>query len=172
MIFIGHDFNVFLATDHVSIFDLSNHLTISNALKALKTFERITQLAIDGSQNWKNVVYLGLNPHAGDGGLIGSFEKELTIPSGIAHWASPDTAFISPRNKTFFCWYHDQGLIPFKSWHGFNGIQWTWGLPFLRLSVDHGPAFDLYGKSKSIADSFAFGLSWAKKVIQRGLPCL
>jgi len=100
---------------------------------------------------------LGLNPHAGDSGLIGSFDDLVLKPildrlrqEGflIEGPLVPDVAFLKTNWKKYLAYvacYHDQGLIPFKMIHGFeSGVHLTLGLPFIRTSVDHGTAKDLF----------------------------
>ncbi len=97
---------------------------------------------------------LGLNPHAGEGGLFGDEERAITpavgelLQLGIDAEGPlpPDTAF-TPANRARFdgyvCMYHDQGLIPFKALAFAEGVNVTLGLPIIRTSVDHGTAFDI-----------------------------
>ncbi|MCC5875333.1 MAG: 4-hydroxythreonine-4-phosphate dehydrogenase PdxA [Candidatus Sumerlaeia bacterium] len=101
---------------------------------------------------------LGLNPHAGEGGLFGNEEGKTIVPA-IADLVSagvnavgpipPDTAFTGNKLKefdAFLCMYHDQGLIPFKMLAFDEGVNVTMGLPFPRTSVDHGTAYDIAWK--------------------------
>ncbi len=111
----------------------------------------------------------GLNPHAGESGVLGREEIELIAPAVerlAAHWRphgvevtgpySPDTLFFQAAQGAFdgvLCMYHDQGLIPLKL-HAFDeGVNVTLGLPFLRTSPDHGTAFDIAGKGIARPDS-------------------
>jgi 4-hydroxythreonine-4-phosphate dehydrogenase len=119
---------------------------------------------------------LGLNPHAGDSGLIGQEEQtviskamkqlfELGIP--VVGPLVPDAAFQKEnwgKYSTFVACYHDQGLIPFKSIHGFDsGVHLTLGLSLKRTSVDHGTAKDIFGKNKANPGSMVSALRWAIK---------
>ena len=103
----------------------------------------------------------GLNPHAGEDGYLGSEERDIIIPAmdvlkaemNINGIYSPDTVFLKAReakNAVVVCWYHDQGLIPFKLLNIRSGVNLTLGLPFIRTSPDHGTAFEIAGKG--IAD--------------------
>lgn len=149
MSFIGKDFNVVLATDHVPLSDVENILKkdgLSCVLKASLQLKKILK-------SKKKIAVLGLNPHAGEAGLIGGAEKKLfaKFPKYAVGPLVPDAAFLKKNWKIysmFVCLYHDQGLIPFKMHHGQeSGVHLTLGLPFVRTSVDHGTAVDLFNKN-------------------------
>lgn len=151
MAFAGDQFNVLLASDHLPIDQVSCYLnkkTVAEAILAARDFKKKL-----GSK--KKIALLGLNPHAGERGLIGNFEKKLlqNLPSDIVGPLVPDAAFLKSnwqKYAVYICMYHDQGLIPFKLVHGQDsGVHITIGLPFLRTSVDHGTAFDIYNKNKA-----------------------
>jgi 4-hydroxythreonine-4-phosphate dehydrogenase len=115
-------------------------------------------LRLEGSLNLKDekVAVLGLNPHSGDGGVLGSDEVEIEAGIEIANKrlgssifegaVVPDIAF-TPRNRQkyryFVAMYHDQGLIPLKALYFDESINISLGLPIKRVSVDHGTAFDI-----------------------------
>jgi 4-hydroxythreonine-4-phosphate dehydrogenase len=112
-----------------------------------------------------NFLICGLNPHAGEEGIIGREELEEIQPAleelkkekiQIRGPLPADTIFLqalkSPGNVVL-SWYHDQGLIPFKLLHLHTGVNLTLGLPYVRTSPDHGPAFDIAGKGISSAGS-------------------
>ena len=96
---------------------------------------------------------LGLNPHAGEGGLIGKEEEDILkpliktfSPKEVQGLLVPDAAFLKKNwdlYSFFIALYHDQGLIPFKMIHSHRGFAQTLGLPFLRLGVDHGTGIGL-----------------------------
>jgi len=108
---------------------------------------------------------LGMNPHAGDDGLIGIEEKTIIVPaiekafsSGIlAFGPFPADGFFGSNNFTKFdgilAMYHDQGLIPFKTISFESGVNFTAGLPFVRTSPAHGTAYDIAGKDMASPDS-------------------
>ena len=166
--FVEREFNVVLATAHIPVDQISkklNQQTFSQALTAAKKLNRLVQ-------SRKSIGVLGLNPHAGDGGLIGSFDQKL-----LSRWLRgqnaagplvPDVAFtpeLRKRHDTYLALYHDQGLIPFKTVHGFSsGVHMTLGLPLRRTSVDHGTAKDLYGKDKADFRSMQDALNWGMKL--------
>ena len=112
------------------------------------------------------LVMLGLNPHAGEGGLFGNREEErLIAPAVTAARARgisitdplpPDTAFLPWRRERtdgYICMYHDQGLIPFKAFNFDTGVNITLGLPIVRTSVDHGTALDIAWQGTADASS-------------------
>jgi len=107
---------------------------------------------------------LGLNPHAGDEGLIGKEEEDIIKPAVkeakhsmiVTGPFSADAFFARGYHERFdavLAMYHDQGLIPFKTLAG-EGVNFTAGLPVVRTSPDHGTAFDIAGKNKADASSF------------------
>ncbi len=149
MAFIGKKFNVLLASDHLPLEKIPGFLnkkTLSEAFVSARLLKKLI-----GSS--KKMAVLGLNPHAGEEGLLGSFEKKYlsSLTKDLVGPLVPDAAFLKPnwgKYACFVCLYHDQGLIPFKAIHGQDsGVHITIGLPFLRTSVDHGTAFDIYNKN-------------------------
>lgn len=150
MLLYADDFAVALATVHQPLMSVAASLTpaliadtgrlLAEALRRLRG--RPPRLAV-----------LGLNPHAGEGGLLGHEDAMVTVAVGELLQLGidtdgplpPDTAF-TPANRArydgFVCLYHDQGLIPFKALHFSDGVNITLGLPIIRTSVDHGTAFD------------------------------
>jgi 4-hydroxythreonine-4-phosphate dehydrogenase len=123
------------------------------------------QITLDNFKKYffpfNEVILAGINPHAGENGILGDEEKH--IKSAITELeksygkifkgpVSGDTLHYlhdSTKNQLLVYMYHDQGLTQFKSQYGLIGLNITLGLPFLRLSVDHGTAFELYGKNKA-----------------------
>ena len=164
MSFIGHFFNVVLYSDHIPI----NNISLDQ-----NTYLSYTQLAHKTSlvENTP-LIQLGLNPHAGDQGLIGAEDNKIkawihktSFP--IAGPIPSDSAFINFKSKprsTYLAMYHDQGLIPFKMAHGFSGYHCTLGLPFVRTSVDHGTAKDIFGQNKGDETSMKEAIVGAYKL--------
>lgn len=153
MAFVGKDFNVLLATDHISLESISKSLNKKTLDSVFKSAEKLRQLL----NSKKNFAVLGLNPHSGEKGLIGKFEQRLlkNLPKTAEGPLVPDAAFLKKnwdRYSLYVCLYHDQGLIPFKMHHGQDsGVHLTMGLPFVRTSVDHGTAVEIF--NKNIANS-------------------
>lgn len=120
-------------------------------------------------------LFCGLNPHSGEGGTMGMEEVREIAPAleilrnevSIAGILPPDTAFL-PQNRAdgrvIVCWYHDQGLIPFKLLHFRDGVNMTLGLPYIRTSPDHGTAYDIAGTGKADPASMMAALSLAEEL--------
>ena len=123
------------------------------------------------------ITLLGLNPHAGEGGKIGSEEKEILLPAvkelrkkkiNISYPKSADTAFTKKGlNETdaFLGMYHDQVLPVLKALSFGSAVNVTLGIPIVRTSVDHGVALDMAGSGKSDTDSLKEAIKIAKKII-------
>ena len=117
------------------------------------------------------IALVGLNPHAGEGGLIGSKDQELAEicrAENIVGPLVPDAAFLKSewsKYSVYVCCYHDQGLIPFKMAHNHQqSCQITWGLPIIRTSVDHGTAKDIAGQNKASEESMIYAIKMAIKL--------
>lgn len=158
MSFWGQYFNVVLVTGHIALAKVPTALS-SKRLQQAAAFTHSFLNASRHSRRAKPLAWIGLNPHAGDKNLIGRDESRLVRqlePGPAAKLRGPlvpDTAFQKEnwsKYSAYLCAYHDQGLIPFKLVHGFDeGVHVTLGLPFLRTSVDHGPAKELVGTGKA-----------------------
>lgn len=156
--FVGAKFNVVIASDHVALKNVESDLSPKKLTASFLAAKKLQDLLSSG----KTVGLLGLNPHAGEKGIVGSFEQKVLLPLSkkykfLSKPLVPDAAFFPnnwPKYSTYLALYHDQGLIPFKMIHGQNsGVHITLGLPFLRTSVDHGTAKDIYNKDKANANS-------------------
>lgn len=171
--FIGNEFNVLLATGHIPVSEVTSQLTTARLEKAIRAADQLRRV-LDKRSMAKPLALLGLNPHAGEEGLIGETEKKVHLPVlknlkddgfKIEGPLVPDAAFFRSRWSEFSVYvanYHDQGLIPFKMIHGQeSGIHVTMGLPFVRTSVDHGTAKDIFGKNKADASSMTLAIEWA-----------
>jgi Pyridoxal phosphate biosynthesis protein len=177
--FAGEKFNVVLTTGHIPISEVPKKLGFKTLAEALVNANTLRQ-SLDGLQKNKPIGVLGLNPHAGEQGLIGTeeqvlfknltaFAKEKNIP--IEGPLVPDAAFF-PQNwkrySVYLALYHDQGLIPFKMIHGQDsGVHISLGIPFVRTSVDHGTAFDIFGKNKANPASMTEAIEWAIKLARQ-----
>ncbi|MBC7742763.1 MAG: 4-hydroxythreonine-4-phosphate dehydrogenase PdxA [Bdellovibrionaceae bacterium] len=170
MAFIGKDFNVLLATDHIPFAEIEKSLTNKVLTSALKNATQLKMLL----NSKKDIGVLGLNPHAGEADIMGKFESKILkpLPKGCAGPLIPDAAFLQKNwNKysLFLCLYHDQGLIPFKMHHGQDsGVHITMGLPFIRTSVDHGTAIDIYNKNIANPNSMLDAINLNLKLLGRG----
>lgn len=174
--FIGDKFNVVLATAHIPLSKVARSLDFSTLATSLLNANALRAKLPAGQRN-KPIAVLGLNPHSGEGGLIGNeenslfsqlhaFAKKRKIP--IVGPLVPDAAFFPEnwrRYSTYLSLYHDQGLIPFKMIHGQDsGVHISLGVPFVRTSVDHGTAKDIFGKNVANPNSMLDSLRWAIKL--------
>jgi 4-hydroxythreonine-4-phosphate dehydrogenase len=173
MTFLGKKFHVFLLSGHMPVQKAEGYLTPERIEAGIREAAKLFR------PSQKNpLAILGLNPHAGDSGLIGTFDGEVLMPvleklraEGLALVGPlvPDAAFHSDNWKkysAYVCCYHDQGLIPFKMIHGFeSGVHVTAGLPFVRTSVDHGTAKDIFGKNKADARSMIHAIKTAQDLV-------
>lgn len=174
--FVGEKFNVVLATAHVPISKISKSLNFTVLAEALKNADGLRK-KLPPAQSKKPIGVLGLNPHAGEKGLIGNeelllfpqllnFAKENKIP--MEGPLVPDAAFFESnwkRYSVYLTLYHDQGLIPFKMIHGQDsGVHISLGIPFVRTSVDHGTAKDIFGKNIANPHSMIDSIRWAIKL--------
>ncbi len=164
---------MFLISDALRVGVVSGHIPLHQAAKAL-TKEKIVQklrLMNDSLKRdfWiekPKIAVLGINPHAGDNGLLGNEENDIIIPAiqeafdkGIISFGpyAADGFFGNGTYKQFdgvLAMYHDQGLIPFKTITFGSGVNFTAGLKFVRTSPDHGTAFDIAGKNMGNPTSF------------------
>ena len=165
LMFMIHDgLRVGLLTDHVPVNDIAKHLNEALISKKVKVVN--DTLKQDFRIEMPKIAILGLNPHAGDNGVIGKEDEEIIKPalkkiydSGIMVFGpfSADSFFGSNQYKQYdavLAVYHDQGLIPFKTLSFGNGVNYTAGLSKIRTSPDHGTAFDIAGKNKASESSF------------------
>lgn len=151
--YIGEKLAVTLATDHVELQNVEAALT---AKRLRGAFDAAIELRgyLPPRKAALPTAVLGLNPHAGEQGSIGKFEKNrIRLPNGFKGPFPADAAFHPASLRKFssiLAMYHDQGLIPFKMLHGQDsGFQISLGLPFTRTSVDHGTAKDLFAKDRA-----------------------
>lgn len=175
MTFLGQKFNVLLMTGHTALRNVADEMNtraIENALKAAHQVRSTLPSRIAS----RPIALVGLNPHAGENGIIGKeegkfFYKAIEKLKGdieVVGPLVPDAAFLENRWKEFsiyVCPYHDMGLIPFKLVHGQNsGVHITHGIDFVRTSVDHGTAKDIFGKNKANPNSMIEAIDMAVKM--------
>lgn len=164
MILCAESIRITPFTGHVPISSVSSLLSEERIFSTISRFEK--SLKTDFGIRRPKIAVLGLNPHAGDSGLIGleevthitpAIEKSFTAGTLAYGPFSADGFFGSGAYKKFdgiISMYHDQGLIPFKLMAFDEGVNYTAGLPVIRTSPDHGPAYDIAGKG--IADETSF----------------
>ena len=162
-----------LANSKVKVALLTTHIPlnkVSESVSTKKIIETIKILNENLKRLWKiknpKICVLGLNPHAGEGGFMGSEEIEIIEPAIDALLSekiyvegpiSADTAFIKEKTSkydAYLAMFHDQGLPVLKSMGFGDSVNITLGLPFTRISVDHGTAYELAGKNKADPSSF------------------
>ena len=164
MLLVSGPLRVGVVTGHIPVQEIATQVTSDKILSKLRVIQK--SLVQDFGIEQPKIAVLGLNPHAGDKGLIGQEEQTIIIPAiqsaqelGInAHGPFPaDGLFGSAGYKEFDAilgMYHDQGLVPFKALSFGSGVNFTAGLPIVRTSPDHGTAYDIVGQG--IADPQSF----------------
>ena len=163
MLMVSDNFRVGLVTEHVPVKEIAGFITREAIISKLNILR--DSLVKDFGIDKPRIAVLGLNPHAGDEGLIGKEDEEIIKPAikdakhGMLVFGpySADAFFARGYHARFdavLAMYHDQGLIPFKSLSSGEGVNFTAGLPMVRTSPDHGTAFDIAGKNKADSGSF------------------
>lgn len=176
MLFAG-DFRVALVTEHLPVADIARHISKEKILSKLNIIHNSLQK--DFGIDKPRIAVLGLNPHAGDEGLIGN-EEESIIKPAIKEAKNNNMLVVGPYSADAFfarrsyerfdvvlAMYHDQGLIPFKALASGEGVNYTAGLPVIRTSPDHGVAFDIAGKDKADHSSFLTSVFECINIINR-----
>ncbi len=179
MLMVGESLKVGLVTEHVSLKEVSGHITKERVELKIRLLE--LSLKNDFRIGKPKIAVLGLNPHAGDEGLIGD-EENLVIKPVIADLKSKgklvmgpypaDGFFGSGQHKKFdgiLAMYHDQGLVPFKYIDFENGVNFTAGLPTVRTSPDHGTAYSIAGKNQADESSLRQAIFLATDIIKNRL---
>jgi 4-hydroxythreonine-4-phosphate dehydrogenase len=164
MMMVSEDFRMGVATGHLPLQDVSKALT--KELIKIKIDLFLQSLQEDFAIEKPKLAVLGLNPHAGESGLLGQEELEIIQPvieeyrkKGVLVFGPypADGFFGKAQFKEFdgvLGMYHDQGLIPFKYIAFETGVNFTAGLPIIRTSPDHGTAYDIAGKNEADPSSF------------------
>ena len=164
MFMVSGNLRVGLLTDHVPVKDVAKHITTKLIEEKIDTVHQ--SLVQDFKINKPKIAVLGINPHTGDNGVIGSEDDKILRPalkkikeSGKLVFGpyAADSFFGSNNYKNFdaiIASYHDQGLIPFKTLSFGQGVNYTAGLSKVRTSPDHGTAFEIAGKGQADISSF------------------
>jgi 4-hydroxythreonine-4-phosphate dehydrogenase len=154
-----------ILTDHIPFKNVSNEIDLN------KTQIKINLLKSGIKKYFSHLddIYMtGLNPHCGEGGLFGDEEQKVHNQlKNIDKLLSADAHhnYLNQNSHQLFIFnYHDQGLVAFKQQHGFVGINITFGMPFLRLSVDHGTNFGQYKKNISNISGITYVMNEAMKL--------
>jgi 4-hydroxythreonine-4-phosphate dehydrogenase len=164
MMMVQDNLRVGLLTDHVPLSEVSSHLTEELITRKIETVRK--SLIQDFSIVRPKIAVLGLNPHAGDGGVIGK-EDDLILKPTLKKIFDAGTMVFGPfpadgffgssqyeKYDAIVATYHDQGLIPFKTLSFGKGVNYTAGLNKIRTSPDHGTAYDIAGKDMADFNSF------------------
>jgi 4-hydroxythreonine-4-phosphate dehydrogenase len=158
MMLAGDRLRVTLVTIHEALADVPRLITIDRVLSTIRTTHRGLHQYF---RKKPRLAVLALNPHCGERGLFGDEERRFIRPAVEAAQAegidargplSADMLFYFAARGDYdgvVCMYHDQGLIPLKLLHFYDGVNVTLGLPIIRTSVDHGTAYDLAGTGKA-----------------------
>ena len=164
MILANDSLRVAVATTHMPISEVPSNLSKELIVEKIKTLNHT--LKRDYRIEIPRIAVLGLNPHAGENGLLGTEEQTIISPAikecqdADIYCAGPYSAdgFFGTGNYKRFdailAMYHDQGLIPFKTIAMDSGVNFTAGLPIVRTSPDHGTGFDIAGKGEASEESF------------------
>ncbi len=156
MIMVCDRLKVGVVTGHIPLKDVVSQLTAEKIVKKLRLMK--SSLQMDFGIDAPKIAVLGLNPHCGDGGLLGDEESQIILPAvkqanaeGILAYGpySPDGFFGLGNYMKYdavLAMYHDQGLTPFKALAFEDGVNYTAGLPVVRTSPDHGTAYEMAGR--------------------------
>lgn len=163
MLMVSNKLRIGVVTSHIALSEVSPKITQELIISKLQKMEM--SLKKDFAISKPRIAVLGLNPHAGDNGLLGDEEQTVIKPAiekvyskgMFAFGPFPaDGFFASDAHKSFdgiLAMYHDQGLIPFKTLAAGEGVNFTAGLPYVRTSPAHGTAYDIAGKDIASPDS-------------------
>jgi len=177
MLLYNEEFSVSPITTHIKLKEVSNSINQKKILNNINNINNFYKKII-GIKKPK-IALLGLNPHCGIDFFKKTEEEEIIKPAikkirkknlNVIGPISADTAFFNVKNKkinSIIGLYHDQVLPTFKFAHNFNAINITLGIPFLRISPDHGTAIDLIGSNKVDPGSFLYALNFFEKYHQK-----
>ena len=172
MMFVSDRLRVILLTRHLALCDVPRAVN----RRLLRTTLRLTADALKRYFHLQRprLALCGLNPHAGEGGLFGQEERAVLLPvlrrlhlpgATCEGPFAADGLFANARGfDAIVCWYHDQGLIPFKMAARDQGCQLSVGLPIVRTSPDHGSALDIAGRGLAHPGSMRYALQLAIKL--------
>ncbi len=173
MMFVSRKLRVILCTIHIPLKDVPNNIDKARIVHTINhAFKGCDMLGIKAPR----IAVAGLNPHAGESGVIGREEDRAIIPAieavketgfNVSGPYPPDVVFYKAYKREFdmvVCMYHDQGLIPFKMLAFDTGVNTTVGLPIIRTSPDHGTAFDIAWQNKANPASMIEAIKLAVKM--------
>lgn len=164
MLMVSETMKIGVVTTHLPISKVAENITREAILSKIRIISKSLQQ--DFAITKPKIAVFGLNPHAGDNGLLGNEEQDIILPAIqdarnegiIALGPFPADGFFGSEDYRKFdailAMYHDQGLIPFKLASFDRGVNYTAGLPFIRTSPAHGTAFSIAGEDQASPDSF------------------
>ncbi|MDQ3073708.1 MAG: 4-hydroxythreonine-4-phosphate dehydrogenase PdxA, partial [Bacteroidota bacterium] len=176
MFLVGEHFRTGVVSGHMPLREVASAITPEKIFRKLELMHQ--SLEEDFTLRSPQIAVLGLNPHAGENGLLGNEEEDTIRPAierakekGIAaHGPYPADGFFGTRMYTQFdgvlAMYHDQGLVPFKLMNFETGVNFTAGLPFVRTSPDHGTGYAIAGKNLADESSFRAALFMAADIVR------
>ncbi len=176
MLMLSEKARIGVVTGHIPLGEIGSHLSAELILKKITILNK--SLKEDFNIRKPKIAIMGLNPHAGDNGLLGKEELEMITPAinqaksiGVLAFGpyAADGFFGSSNYQEFdgiLAMYHDAGLIPAKSFSFGEGVNFTAGLSFIRTSPDHGTAFEIAGKGLADAGSFRTALYKAVELVK------
>lgn len=174
MFMISETVKVAVVTSHIPLKEVASSLTKDKIYKKINALNN--SLIKDFGIIRPKIAVLGLNPHAGENGKMGTEEKEIITPAIQKAWSEKILAFGPYPADGFFgaanlnkydavlAMYHDQGLTVFKALAFDSGVNYTAGLPIVRTSPDHGTAFDIAGKGVASGQSMRNAIYWAMDI--------
>jgi len=173
MMFVSDKIKLILCTIHIPLRDVPKKITRTVVKKTIHL--ALKGAALMGIENAR-IAVAGLNPHAGESGIMGNEEVKTIVPvinhaqaqgERVSGPYPPDVVFYKALKREFdivVCMYHDQGLIPFKMLSFESGVNVTVGLPIIRTSPDHGTAFDIAWQNKADPKSMIEAIKLAIKM--------
>ncbi len=177
MIMISDQLKIGVVTGHIPLKDVPSSITRERILGKLRLMK--ASLQRDFGITEPKIAVLGLNPHCGDGGLLGDEEQSVILPAVQAANAEGITAFGPYSPDGFFgmgnygkfdatlAMYHDQGLAPFKALSFQQGVNFTAGLPIVRTSPDHGTAYEMAGRDEADPHSMMCAIYAAIDILRK-----
>ncbi len=164
MLMISNNLRIGVITGHIPVNEIAGRLNVDLILNKIDILHK--SLITDFGINSPKIAVMGLNPHAGDEGLLGNEEITVIKPAiekakekgYLVFGPYPADGFFGSSNYNKFdgilAMYHDQGMLPFKTLSFDSGVNFTAGLPFIRTSPAHGTAYEIAGKDLASPDSF------------------
>jgi 4-hydroxy-L-threonine phosphate dehydrogenase PdxA len=161
---VSNNLRIGVITGHIPLREVPNRISKELILSKINLLNN--SLIKDFNIRKPRIALLGVNPHAGDNGFLGTEEQTFIVPAIAEAFNNNILAFGPYSADGFFgsgeynkfdgilAMYHDQGLLPFKTLAFDTGVNFTAGLPIVRTSPAHGTAFDIVGQNKAHADSF------------------